>query len=93
MPLLKDGGLWKYSGDSQETVQCQCKTTWMNFSARGAKGRVSPPLVVMQRHLMKTHLCSVEYGPHHLVALDHERRRLLELESQAEDMTEFDWEL
>jgi hypothetical protein len=89
---MTEEGLWKYSGDAQETLQAQCKSIWLDFSARGAAGRNSPPEVLMQRHFMKTHMCCVEYGPHELIALQHEQRRLLDLQARAEEIGEYSWE-
>jgi hypothetical protein len=80
--LLESGGLWKYSGDSHETLQALCKQLWMDFSARGGqgRGRLHPCEVVYQRHTMKIHLCTVPEGPRKLVIV---KRDMAELKAIA----------
>ena len=91
--LLQNGGLWKYCNDAHETLQALCKHIWMQFSARGAQGRQHPILVVMQRHFMKTHLCTMEQGPHHLFQLQSEQKKMAEMKKLVEDADDKDWEL
>jgi hypothetical protein len=81
--LLENGGLWKYSGDAHETLQGLAKNIWMEFSARGAQNRLPPPLIIMQRHFMKTHLCTVAEGPRRLIMLREEERNTKEMEELA----------
>src|SRR5688572_8109562 len=83
--LLEQGGLWKYSGDAHETLQALAKSIWMDFSARGGQNRKHPTLIVMMRHFMKTHLCTVPEGPHRLIMLRDELRSSKEMEELAGD--------
>jgi hypothetical protein len=79
--LLEDGGLWKYSNDSHETVQHLAKEIWMLHSARGATGnnRANPMQIIMERHFMKTHVCTINEGPRYLFMLKAEQKKLEEM--------------
>ena len=81
--LLERGGLWKYSGDSHETLQALAKTIWLDLSARGAQKRKPAPLIVMQRHFMKTHLCTIKEEPRRLLMLRDEQRNTKKMEELA----------
>ncbi len=78
--LMERGGLWKYSGDSHETLQALAKCIWLDLSARGGggRGRLHPCQIVMERHFMRTHVCTTDWGPHKLFMLHAEERKLKE---------------
>ena len=79
--LLEQGGLWKYSNDSHETVQNLAKNIYMLFSARGAEGnnRSDPLQIIHERHFMRTHVCTIDDGPRYLFMLKSEQRKLEEM--------------
>lgn len=89
--LLATGGLWKYSGDAHETLQALAKDIWLGLSAKGASNRLPAPLIVMQRHTMKTHLCTIPEGPRRLLMLREEQRGTKEMEELVTEQHGWEW--
>ena len=70
--MLHNGGLWAYSNDIHETMQCLAKEIYLRFSNRGGACGQHPTETIIQHLFMRVHVCTFPGGPGKIIGLKHE---------------------
>ncbi len=76
LEILPTGGLARCSQDVQETFNYLAKHYALELSSRGGAKGTPWPALIMQRHLMRLHVCIMKDGLGAIYQLKYELRKL-----------------
>ncbi len=87
---LKNGGLWAFCNDVQETLQCLAKEIYQAVSNRGGTSYGHPTSKIMERQFMRIHVCTIAEGPRELFMLKAELKKAAAVAEMLNEETEND---